>query len=104
VDRNGKHSVGRAERLLDPVAVVDVDVHHSIAPLKKLKNAEDAAKTGGLALFAQRRQPRVDHNVCARKNGRTSSELVGTLTVHLCRLRRHGSLRHGMREETAARK
>jgi hypothetical protein len=54
VERNGKHAVSRVERLLAPV--VDVDVHHPIVLLEKLKDVEDAtrdgAETGGLVLFA----------------------------------------------------
>jgi hypothetical protein len=57
VERNGKQAVGRVERLLDPVAVVDVDVHHNIVPLAKLMDAKDAdrdgTETGGLTFFAQ---------------------------------------------------
>jgi hypothetical protein len=44
----------------------------------------------------------VDRNVRTGKNGRISSELVGTLIVRWCCLRMHGSLRHGAREKTEA--
>jgi hypothetical protein len=61
VERNGKYAVGRIERLLDPVTVVDVDVHDAIAPLEMLKDAKDAARdgaeTGGLTRFAELRPP-----------------------------------------------
>jgi hypothetical protein len=46
VERNDNHTIGHGERLLDPVAVVDVDVHHAIVPLEKLKDAKDAARDG----------------------------------------------------------
>jgi hypothetical protein len=57
VERNGRHAIGRGEPLLDPVPVVDVDVHHVTLPLEKFNDAQDAARdraeTRDLALFAK---------------------------------------------------